>query len=158
MTNMKNILVLPGSQWQVPIVKKIKSMGYGVIAVNPYTDSPTFAFSDTCIQSDIFKQDNYLEQVRTMQPVAVLSDECDIATELVADLANKLGVRSQTVPMAQLYTNKVKMREFLQAHNLPCPARFAHARHGRQHIHAHREGRSPVEQYPHRSDHRYRQL
>lgn len=122
MTNMKNILVVPGGQWQVPIVKKIQSMGYNVIAVNPYKDSPTFAFSDTCIQSDIFKQDNYLEQVRAMQPVAVLSDECDIATELVADLANKLGVRSQTVPMAQLYTNKVKMREFLQKHNLPCPA------------------------------------
>lgn len=122
MTNMKNILVVPGGQWQVPIVKKIQSMGYNVIAVNPHKDSPTFAFSDTCIQSDIFKQDNYLEQVRAMQPAAVLSDECDIATELVADLANKLGVRSQTVPMAQLYTNKVRMREFLQAHHLPCPA------------------------------------
>ena len=120
-TNMK-ILVLPGSQWQVPIVKKIKAMGYNVIAVNPYTDSPTFAYSDTCIQSDIFKQDNYLAQVRALQPSAVLSDECDIATELVADLADKLGVRSQTVLIAQLYTNKVKMREFLQAHNFPCPA------------------------------------
>lgn len=122
MINMKNILVVPGGQWQVPIVKKIQSMGYNVIAVNPYNDSPTFAFSDTCIQSDIFRQENYLAQVHAMQPAAVLSDECDIATELVADLANKLGVRSQTVPMAQLYTNKVKMREFLQKHNLPCPA------------------------------------
>lgn len=122
MNSNKKILVLPGSQWQVPIVKKIKSMGYDVIAVNPYENSPAFPHADVCIQSDIFKQENYLNQVRNLHPAAVLSDECDIATELVADLADKLGIRSQTIPMAQLYTNKVKMREFLQAHNLPCPA------------------------------------
>lgn len=119
---MENILVLPGSVWQVPVIKKIKALGYNVICVNPYKDSPAFQYADTCIQSDIFKQENYLEQVREMHPIAVVSDECDIATELVADLANKLGTRSQTLPMAQLYTNKVKMREFLETHGLPCPA------------------------------------
>lgn len=119
---MKKILVLPGSMWQIPIIKKIHDMGYETICVNPYENSPAFPYADVCIQSDIFKQENYLEQVRDLHPAAVLSEECDIATELVADLADKLGVRSQTVPMAQLYTNKVKMREFLRAHNLPFPA------------------------------------
>lgn len=122
MDKSKNILVLPGSLWQVPIAKKIKAMGYNVIAVNPYKDSPVFACADISIQSDIFKQENYLEQVRELKPVAVVSDECDIATELVAELAEKFGVRSQTIPMAQLYTNKVKMREFLREHNLPYPS------------------------------------
>lgn len=103
MDKSKNILVLPGSLWQVPIAKKIKAMGYNVIAVNPYKDSPVFAYADISIQSDIFKQENYLEQVRELKPVAVVSDECDIATELVAELAEKFGARSQTIPMAQLY-------------------------------------------------------
>lgn len=120
---MKNsILVLPGSIWQIPIVKKVKSMGYDVICVNPYEDSPAFSYADVCIQSDIFKTENYLDKVRELKPSAVLSDECDIATVLIAELADKFGVASQTVPMAQLYTNKVKMREFLKAHDLPCPA------------------------------------
>lgn len=130
MTKQKRILVLPGSVWQIPIIKKIHDMGYETICVNPYENSPAFPYADVCIQSDIFKQENYLEHVQELHPVAVLSEECDIATELVADLANKLGVRSQTVPMAQLYTNKVKMREFLHANNLPCPAfKICHTLH-----------------------------
>lgn len=130
MNSSKRILVLPGSMWQIPIIKKIHDMGYETICVNPYENSPAFPYADVCIQSDIFKQENYLEHVQELHPVAVLSEECDIATELVADLANKLGVRSQTVPMAQLYTNKVKMREFLHANNLPCPAfKICHTLH-----------------------------
>lgn len=117
----KRILVLPGAIWQVPIVKKIREMGYETIVVNPVVDSPAFAYADKTIQSDIFAKQNYLDDVRNMKVNAVLSDECDIATKLIAELADELQLPSQGIEMAELYTNKVWMREFLKNHNLPCP-------------------------------------
>ncbi len=122
MSDKKKIVVLPGAIWQVPIVKKIREMGYSPIVVNPAPNSPTFAFADKSIQSDIFAKQNYLEDIKRMQVNAVLSDECDIATKLIAELADELHLPSQGQDMAELYTNKVRMREFLREHNLPCPA------------------------------------
>lgn len=122
MSNKKKIVVLPGAIWQVPIVKKIGEMGYESIVVNPAVDSPAFKFADKTIQSDIFAKQNYLEDVRKMQVNAVLSDECDIATKLIAEVADELHLPSQGQDIAELYTNKVRMREFLRDHNLPCPA------------------------------------
>lgn len=122
MTDKKKIVVLPGAIWQVPIVKKIREMGYETIVVNPAADSPAFAYADKTIQSDIFAKQNYLEELQSMRVDAVLSDECDIATKLIAELADELHLPSQGIDMAELYTNKVRMREFLKEHNLPCPA------------------------------------
>lgn len=119
--NQKKILVLPGAIWQVPIVKKIREMGFESIVVNPAEDSPAFAYADTSIRSDIFAKQNYLPAIRDMHVDAVLSDECDIATKLIAELAEELHVRSQGVKVSELYASKAKMREFLQEHNLPYP-------------------------------------
>lgn len=121
MSNKKKIVVLPGAIWQVPIVKKIREMGYESIVVNPAVESPAFRYAEKTIQSDIFAKQNYLEDIRQMQVNAVLSDECDIATKLIAELADELHLPSQGQDMAELYTNKVRMREFLRDHNLPCP-------------------------------------
>lgn len=121
MSDKKKIVVLPGAIWQVPIVKKIREMGYSPIVVNPAAESPAFAYADKSIQSDIFAKQNYLDGIREMHVNAVLSDECDIATKLIAELADELQLPSQGQDMAELYTNKVRMRDFLRDHNLPCP-------------------------------------
>ena len=121
MNTSKTILVLPGTKWQVPLVKKIHEMGYQSIVVNPAVDSPAFAYADEQFVSDIFAKENYLPQLKNYRISAVLSEECDIATRLVAELADELQVPSQGCDMAELYTNKVRMREFLWEHRLPCP-------------------------------------
>lgn len=122
MSTPNNIVVLPGIQWQIPLVKKIHEMGYRTIVINPKEDSPAFKYADESIVADIFDTNAYLPILDGKQIDAVLSEECDIATEQVAKLANHFQVPSQTIEMAQLYTNKVRMREFLRDHNLPCPA------------------------------------
>lgn len=121
MCNQKKIIVLPGAIWQVPIVKKIREMGYSPIVVNPAADSPAFAYADKSIQSDIFAKQNYIEEIRAMNADAVLSEECDIATKLIAELAEELHVPSQGVNIVSLYASKVRMREFSMEHNLPYP-------------------------------------
>lgn len=121
MEGTKNILVLPGAKWQVPLVKKIHEMGYKSFVVNPAPDSPTFQYADAHVVSDIFDKGNYLDTVKTIGVDAVISEECDIATLLVSELAEELGVRSQSRAIAELYSSKAKMREFLRDNGLPCP-------------------------------------
>ena len=119
--NKKKIVVLPGAIWQVPIVKKIHEMGYESIVISPADDSPAFPFADKVIQSDIFAKHNYVDIIRKLNVDAVISEQCDIATKLIAELAEELNVPSQGVDVAELYANKVRMRDFLQENNLPCP-------------------------------------
>ena len=50
----KKIVVLPGSEWQIPIIKKSKAKGYKTFVINPYEESPAFKYADGYLQSDIF--------------------------------------------------------------------------------------------------------
>ena len=46
----RTIMVLPGTEWQVPLIRKIKETGHRVVVVNPATDSPGFKFADAGIR------------------------------------------------------------------------------------------------------------
>lgn len=124
MVKEKKFLVIPGAIWQVPLMKRIKSMGGEVVCVNPYDDSPGFAVADSYIQSDIFDVEKYLPIAKKMQFDAVISDECDIVMPTLAHVAEELNVPSQTTKIAPLFSNKYLMREFLKANNLPYPEFF----------------------------------
>lgn len=120
-SNMKTVLVLPGSYWQIELVKKIKEQGHRVLVVNPFPDSPCFPYADGHLQEDIFAEEHVLEYARQNNVDAVLSDECDIAMPLVARLGEKLHVTAISREMAELYTNKFQMREFCAQHGLRSP-------------------------------------
>lgn len=122
MKQSRNIVVLPGIEWQVPLVKKIREMGHKSIVISPRHDSPAFKYANEFIIADIFNSSKYLPLLEQERIDAVISDECDIATEQVAILADYFAVPSQTIAIAQLYTDKVKMRKFLCENNLPYPA------------------------------------
>lgn len=117
----KLIMVIAGSQWQIPIVKKIKAMGHRALVVNLYEDSPAFKYADFREVADILDKEKCLAIAKKYQIDAVLSEECDIATPTVAYIAARLGLPSLTEEMAHLYTDKSMMREFCDKHNLPSP-------------------------------------
>ena len=121
MTKPKNFLVLPGTLWQVALVRKIKQMGHRVYVVNPATDSPCFEWADGHLQSDIFDRGKVLEYCRRQKIDAILSDECDIAMNLVASLGETLGVPALSGEAAALFTDKFLMREFSRANGLKYP-------------------------------------
>lgn len=117
----KLIMVIAGSQWQIPIVKKIKQMGYKSLVVNLYEDSPAFKYADFHEVADILDKEKCLNIAKQYHIDAVLSEECDIATPTVAYIAARLGLPSLSEEMAQLYTDKSQMREFCYKYNLPSP-------------------------------------
>lgn len=118
---MENILIIPGSKWQVPLISKSKSMGYRVININPYDNSPGFEKADIIYKYDIMRISNYIDIIKKLNIAAVISDECDIATPVVAELADDLGVRGIGKEKAKLFTNKFCMREFAEEKKFACP-------------------------------------
>ena len=42
-------MVLPGTIWQIPLIKKLKERGYRVAVVHPYPDAPAFKYADEIV-------------------------------------------------------------------------------------------------------------
>lgn len=121
MITEKYIMVLPGTVWQIPLIKRIKQSGYKVLVLHPYENAPAFSYADEIVLADILNKEACLDAARKWNVCAVMSDECDIATPTLAYVSEQLGLPSQGQEMADLYTNKYMMREQCRKFNLPYP-------------------------------------
>lgn len=117
----KKVLVLPGTQWQVPLIEKIQEMGHQALVVNPDPNAPGMKKADLCLISDIFDEERVVEFGRDQKVDAVISDECDIAMNMVAELGELFNVPAMDEETAALYTDKFLMREFSKKHGLKYP-------------------------------------
>lgn len=114
-------LVLPGSFWQCALVEKLKSLGHFVLVASPEENPPCAEYADVFFRSDIFAV-NEIETVANRERInAIISDECDIAMPLIAELGKRLGVPALSREVAALYTDKFLMREFCRKNGLPSP-------------------------------------
>ena len=118
---MKKILVLPGTQWQVPLIEKIQEMGHQALVVNPDPNAPGMKIADQVLVSDIFDKQRVIAFGREQKINAVMSDECDIAMNLIAELGTTFNVPTLDGESAALYTDKFLMREFSKKHGLRYP-------------------------------------
>lgn len=117
----KKILVFPGTQWQVPLIEKIQEMGHQALVVNPDPNAPGMKKADICLISDIFDKERVVEFGRDQKVDAVMSDECDIAMNMVAELGKVFNVPAMDEETAALFTDKFLMREFSKRHGLKYP-------------------------------------
>ena len=117
----KKVLVLPGTQWQVPLIGKIQEMGNEALVVNPDPEAPGMKKADLCLISDIFDKERVVEFGRDQKISAVMSDECDIAMNWVAELGKIFNVPTLDEETAALFTDKFLMREFSKKHGLKYP-------------------------------------
>lgn len=118
---MSKIVLLPGSKWQMQLAEKIKEMGHYLYVISPEEKPPCASIADVFFRSDIFAIDeieNYLGKVKVD---AILSDECDIAMPVVAELGDRLNINTLSKEAALLYTDKFMMREFCNKHAFKTP-------------------------------------
>lgn len=117
----KNILVLPGTYWQIALIDKIREMGHHAFVVNPAPDSPAFSHADGHLQADIFDRKSVIPYGHNNHIDAVMSDQCDIAMPLIAELGREFNVPALDPETAALYTDKYLMRQFCCQHGIPHP-------------------------------------
>ncbi|MBP5442051.1 MAG: ATP-grasp domain-containing protein [Treponema sp.] len=117
----KLIMIIAGTKWQIPLIKKIHEMGHKVLVVNLYPDSPAFSYADYSEIVDILDKEACLRIAQKYDIDAILSDECDIATPTIAYIAEKLDLIGISQKSASLYTNKHEMRLFGKKNGLNTP-------------------------------------
>lgn len=117
----QTVVVIPGSNWQIPIIKKIKSAGLRALVVNPYDDSPAFPYADGYLQSDIFDRYTVISYCKAEKADAIISDQCDIAIPVLAEYGKDLCFSTLTSADAHLFTDKCAMRDFCKKHGLFSP-------------------------------------
>lgn len=119
--SIETVVVLPGSFWQIPIIQKSKAMGYRTLVVNPYENSPAFPYADGHLQCDIFDIEKVMQYCISEKVDGIISDECDIAMPLIAELGRQLSMPALNVESAHLFTDKFAMRDFCVEHGIPSP-------------------------------------
>ena len=115
------IMVFPGTESQIALIKKLQQIGYKVLCVDPNENAPGLKVADDYEYADILDVDKCLAIAKKKNVLAVLSDECDIAMPTVAHVNREIGAQSIGDDLTQLYTNKYLMREFSSKLGLPCP-------------------------------------
>lgn len=118
---MARIMVVAGGDWQIELIKKVKSMGHYVICSNLYEDSPAFPYADACEVSDVLDKEKNLVIAEKYMPDAVISDQSDIAVPTVAYLNEKLGLRGIGTEKADLFTDKSMQRDFCRKSGITIP-------------------------------------
>lgn len=118
---MDKVLVIPGSEAQVPLIEKLHEFGYCVICIDPHQNAPAFEYADICERGDILDKSFCLKVAKEYNVIAVISDECDIAMPTVAFVSDKIGLPGISTDLAALYTNKYMMRCFCEENGMPYP-------------------------------------
>jgi len=114
----KRILVIGGGKWQVPIIQKAKQLGHYMICSNLYEDSIGFKYSDKSYVANVLDKEKNLKIAIDEKVDAVITDQSDIAVNTVAYINEKLRLNGVGIDIADLYTNKFRMRKELKVENL----------------------------------------
>lgn len=117
----KMIVVLPGTKWSEGLCKELKHRGEEILLVSPEEHPYCEKYADVFYRSDIFLIDNIVSFCKGHNITAVMSDECDIAMPVVAELGLRLGVNTLDVDSAALFTDKYLMRDFSKKHGILYP-------------------------------------
>lgn len=112
---------MPGTRWQLDLVKKIHAMGHQVAVVDPHPDAPCVAEADAYFQSDIFNRPAILDFCLREKIDGVLSDECDIVMPEIAAIGQEFRLPALSPAAAALYTDKFQMRERCAKIGIPHP-------------------------------------
>lgn len=117
----KSIIVLGASVGQLPLINLCKQMGYYVIAVSPKGRYVGLSVADEVLYENIRNKETILNFAREWNVVGIVSDQLDMAVPIVAFLSEKLHLRGIKPEIAEIYTNKAKMRILAQRAGVKIP-------------------------------------
>lgn len=105
------VLVIAGGEWQAPLIEKLQSKGYQVLNINYYSETKGAVIADIFEKADVIDKAECLRIAKQYNPIAVLTDQSDIAVSTVAFVAEQLGVSGIGVECSRFFTNKIAMRD-----------------------------------------------
>lgn len=120
----KKILILGGSDFQIPLIKSAKKSGLFVITCDYLPDNPGHKLSDQYINESTTDQRAILQIAKDSKIDAITTFSSDPAIPTVAFVAEKLGLPGPSTFAADSFTNKNLFRELLKKAKLNVPDFF----------------------------------
>ena len=121
---MKKIVIIGANNFQMPLIKKAKQLGY---------ETHVFAWADGAVEAEfadyfypisIIEKEKILEKCKEIKPDAITSVASDLATLTVNYLAEKLGLAGNSLECTKISTNKYEMRKAFQKYGVSVPKFF----------------------------------
>lgn len=113
-------MILGGGEFQVPLIKRAKKLGYYVILCDFRDDVEGIALSDKHYLVNTLDSSQLIEVGEKEKPNGVVTNS-EPAFLSMAHAAEKLELRCMSVDDTKLYKNKFLMREFCHAHGILSP-------------------------------------
>ncbi len=110
---MKKILIIGAGFLQAFVIRKAKSMGYTVLAVDANPNAIGFADADTHAVINIVDQEACLAYAKEQKIDGVLTAATDYGVLTAAYIAQEMGLNGLRYEVAQLIKNKYKIRKCL---------------------------------------------
>lgn len=115
------VMVMPGTEWQLPLIKNIKEQGHYILLLNPTIDPIICKYVDYIAKVDIMNEKQCIKIAKEYEINAVLHDQSDIAVRCAAKIAEELNLSGITYKQALICTDKWEMRRFAQKIGVSIP-------------------------------------
>lgn len=117
---MKKILVLGAGKIQVPVINKIKELGYYSIVVDFDPQAEGAKYADKFYPISTNDLGHVLEVAKKHSIDAILTTS-DYPVNVVAEIGKQLKLPAMSVEVANICTNKYLQREFFRINNINTP-------------------------------------
>ncbi len=118
---MKKVLLLGGSHFQVPSVKKAKEMNLYTITCDYLPDNPGHKFADEYHNVSTTDKEAVLKLAKELKIDGIVCYASDPAAPTAAYVAEKMGLAGQPYKSVEILSNKDLFRKFLSDNNFNVP-------------------------------------
>lgn len=113
--------VIGAGPWQVPTIRRARSLGLRVLVSDGWDERPGYAIADLCERASIVDAEATLAAARRHRVAGVLCDTTDNGVFAAAYAAESLGLPGVGIEAALNCTDKSRMAARAQAAGLPVP-------------------------------------
>ncbi len=117
----KKVLLLGGSHFQVPSVKKAKELGYYTITCDYLPDNPGHKYADEYHNVSTTDKEAVLKLAKDLKIDGIVCYASDPAAPTAAYVAEKMGLPGQPYKSVEILSNKDLFRKFLTENNFNVP-------------------------------------
>ena len=119
---MKKLLLLGGSAYIVPVIKKAKELGIFTITCDYLPDNTAHKYSDRYVNVSVIDKERVLEISKELQIDGIMSFACDPGVVTAAYVAEKMNLPFQgSYESVKILQNKGLFRKFLIDNGFNCP-------------------------------------
>lgn len=119
--NNKRLLVLAAGILQVPVIKRVREMGYFVIAADGDPNACGLKYANKAIVANITDEKMMLQVAREEKIDGVIHPCSEVSMNVMGRINDELGLSGISKEQAIRATNKHLMREAFEAYGAPSP-------------------------------------